>query len=77
MQQNNHGKPANDLAGILNIVAKRMGKTPEQLEAELKSGNFQSPDKVKEVMGNKDELQQLLASPQVRELLHEIKKSKK
>lgn len=71
MQKNNFS--GQDISGMLKIVAQRMGKTPEQLQQELQNGNYQSTGEVKEVLNNKDELQKLLGSPQVQELLKKLK----
>lgn len=63
------------LSALLGIVAKKMGKTPEALEHELKSGGY--PDeRAKQILGNKDELRALLESQQVQELLRELGQKK-
>lgn len=73
--QENNEVSAEKLSAILNVVAKKMGKTPESLERELKSGSY--PDeRAKQILGNKEELQTLLSSPQVQELLRELGKKK-
>lgn len=63
------------LSALLGMVAKKMGKSPEELERELKSGSY--PDgRAKEILGNKGELQALLESAQVKDLLRELGQKK-
>lgn len=66
---------ADQLSALLGIVAKKLGKSPEALEQELKSGNI-SDERVKQVIGNKEELQGLMESPQVKALLRELGQKK-
>ncbi|MEG0542768.1 MAG: hypothetical protein RR461_06755 [Angelakisella sp.] len=63
------------LSALLGAVAKKMGKSPEALEQELKSGNI-SDERVKQVIGNKEELQALMESPQIKALLRELGQKK-
>ena len=51
MQNNNISKE--QLSMLLNSVAKKMGKTPEQLEHDLKNGNYPT-DTVKDFMDTHD-----------------------
>lgn len=74
MQEKN-GLSGDQLSALLGIVAKKMGKTPEMLEKELKGGTY--PDeRAKQLMGNKEELQTLLESDRVKELLRELGQKK-
>lgn len=63
------------LSALLGAVAKKMGKSPEALEQELKSGNI-SDERVKQVISNKEELQALMESPQIKALLRELGQKK-
>ncbi|MEG1943330.1 MAG: hypothetical protein RR049_05885 [Angelakisella sp.] len=63
------------LSAILKAVAGKMGKTPEALERELKNGIYPN-ERAKEILGNKQELEALLESPQVKQLLRELDKKK-
>lgn len=74
MQEKN-GLSGDQLSALLDIVAKKMGKTPEMLEKELKNGGY--PDeRAKQLMGNKEELRTLLESDRVKELLRELGQKK-
>ena len=58
---------------MLNIVAKKMGTTPESLQEQLQAGQV-NDQKANEILNNKEELQKVLNSPQVKKLLEELKK---
>lgn len=74
MQEKN-GLSGDQLSSLLGIVAKKMGKTPEALEKELKGGSY--PDeRAQQILGNPEEIRSLLESPQVKELLRELGQKK-
>jgi len=62
-----------DINMMLNIVAKKMGTTPESLQEQLQAGQV-NDQKANEILNNKEELQKVLNSPQVKKLLEELKK---
>lgn len=63
-----------ELSELIGIVAKKMGKTPEELEHELKSGTLPQNEQIKELLGDKQKLQGFLATPQVQQMLRELGK---
>ena len=57
---------------LLNAVAKKMGKTPEQLEHDLKSGNYPT-EKVQDFM-NSHNIEDVIKSSGMEKLLNDNKK---
>ncbi|MEA5010832.1 MAG: hypothetical protein VB100_03815 [Angelakisella sp.] len=58
---------------LIKVAAAKMGKDPLMLRKELENGSLDSllggmgadKDKVRDMLGNKNELEQMLSSPQV------------
>lgn len=59
---------------LLAAVASKMGKTPETLTQELQSGSLPHSEQIRELMGDKEKLGNLLQNPQVQQLLTELRK---
>ena len=66
------------LRALLQLAGRRLGATPEQLEDALKSGSAEpiasklSPDltrKVNDLLSDREQMERLLASPQVQSFL--------
>lgn len=74
--QANNGKQSTDLSALLQMVAQKMGKTPEELQRELQEGGPQSSEQVRKLLGNREQLDSFMASPQVQELLQQLRNKK-
>lgn len=67
------------LRALMQLAGQRLGATPQQLEEVLQTGNTQplasrlSPDmmrKLNALLGDRDRIEQLLASPEIQSFLH-------
>ena len=67
------------LRSLMQLAGKRLGATPQQLEEVLKTGSTDplasqlSPDlvnKLNGLLGDREQIERLLASPQVQSFLH-------
>ncbi|MEG1687170.1 MAG: hypothetical protein RR022_07265 [Angelakisella sp.] len=73
MAQKENNFSSGEISALMGMVAKKMGTSKQQLENQLKSGEYGN-DKVNELLNNKEELQNFLSTPQVQELLRELRK---
>ncbi|MDF2567382.1 MAG: hypothetical protein K0R90_838 [Oscillospiraceae bacterium] len=70
---------------LLKMASKKMGTSPEQLKSQLESGNLKDvlknsnskgSNKLNQVLSNPDIAEQLLKSPQARQLLKKLTEEK-
>ena len=72
MQNNDNNVSNKQISMLLNAVAKKMGKTPEQLERDLKNGNYPT-EKVQDFM-NSHNIEDVIKSSGMEKLLNDNKK---
>lgn len=70
-----------ELQALLNLVAQRLGKRPDELQQQAQSGNLQNllsnmnPNdaaKLQQVLGDAEATKKLLSSPQAQALLKKL-----
>lgn len=81
-QQNNGGRPPAQLDAMLNTLGQRLGRSPDQLRAELSGGqlggilnsmNSQQAAQLQSILNDPQKLEGILNSPQVKKMLGNLK----
>lgn len=59
---------------LLQAVAQKLGKSPDELQEELRSGNLPQAEQVRALLDDKEQLKSFMGSEKVQQLLREFKK---
>lgn len=70
MNNNKNGIPPEAMQEMLQGIAQKMGKSPDQLRQELESNG--PPEELRKLLGDRQKLAEVLASPQIQELLRQL-----
>lgn len=69
---NKNGIPPEAMQEMLQGIAQKMGKSPDLLRQELESNG--PPEELRKLLGDRQKLAEVLASPQIQELLRQLGK---
>ncbi len=75
----------NQYNGLLNLASKKLGTTPEELQAQLESGSFEKAvsgmnptdsKRLKEALANPKVAEKILSTPQAQEIYKKLTDNK-